>query len=163
MTDDPVPPPGTPGPGAGGPPAPLPSLLQQLLALARELPGLVSDRVELLSLELQRAAQALMQIVALVVAVAILGVTAWLALWAGLVAVLMHAGLPLAAALLLAIGVNGAVIAVALARIRRLLPRLQLPATQRHLMFSPDPSPPPSQKPADERTAVSAAGQPVTP
>ncbi|MCE4553107.1 phage holin family protein [Pelomonas cellulosilytica] len=160
MADAPSdPPPGTPGPGAGTAPA---SLLDQLLGLARELPGLVSDRVELLSLELQRAAQSLVQIVTLVVAIAILGVTVWLALWAGLVVALVHAGLPLAAALLAAIGINGLVIAVAVARVRSLLPRLALPATRRHLTLSPDPRPTSMETAADERSAVPAAGQPVT-
>jgi hypothetical protein len=55
--------------------------LTSLQGLLRELTGLVSDRVELLSLELQRAGQVLAQIVALIVGAAILGMTAWLALW----------------------------------------------------------------------------------
>lgn len=120
-----------------------PSLLQQLQGLVRELPRLVSDRVELLSLELQRATQSLVQIVALVVAIAILGVTVWLTLWATLVTLLVHAGMPLLAALLLTVGINAVVIAVAVARVRRLLPRLQLPATRRHLTVAPDPAPEP--------------------
>lgn len=154
-----TPPPGTPGPSAAELPA---SLLQQIQALARELPGLVSDRVELLSLELQRAAQSLLQVVALIVAVAILGVTMWLALWVTLVDLLIHAaGLPLLGALLLAIAVNGVVIAVLLARVRRLLPRLGLPATRRHLMVSPDPTPSTPEPRPDERPLAPAAGQPV--
>lgn len=121
-----------------------PSLLQQLQGLARELPRLVSDRVELLSLELQRATQSLVQIVVLVVAIAILGVTVWLTLWAALIGLLVHAaGLPLLAALLLTVGINAIVIAIAVARVRQLLPRLQLPATRRHLTVPPDPSPEP--------------------
>ena len=121
-----------------------PSLLQQLQTLAHELPKLVSDRVELLSLELQRATQSLMQIVALMVAIAILGVTVWLTLWAALIGLLVHAaGLPLLAALLLSAGFNAVVIAIAVARVRQLLPRLQLPATRRHLTVLTDPSPEP--------------------
>lgn len=54
--------PGTPGPDAHAEP-----LLKTLQALLRDLPGLFTDRVDLLSLELQRAAQALTQIVVLVV------------------------------------------------------------------------------------------------
>lgn len=133
--------------GAGDSAAEPPSLLQQLQGLARELPKLVSDRVELLSLELQRAAQSLVQIVVLVVAIAILGVTVWLTLWAALVSVLVHAGLPLLAALLLTIGINGLVIAGAVARVRALLPRLQLPVTRRHLTVAPDRSPSPEARP----------------
>lgn len=155
------PPPGTPGPAPSAEPA---SLQQQLLALWHELPGLVSDRVELLSLELQRAAHALAQIVALVVGMAILGVTAWLALWAALVGLLVRAGLPLAGALLVAIAVNGLVIVLAAQRVRRLLPRLKLPATRRHLMVSPDPTPHPAPSPEDrpdDRSAATVAGEPV--
>lgn len=135
-------------------PPPAPSLLKQLQALAGELPGLVSDRVELLSLELSRAAQSLVQVVVLTVAVAILGVTVWLALWAALIALLMVGGLSLLTALLLTIVVNAVVIALLLARVRRLLPRLQLPATRRHLMVSPDPSPSPEIPPDDPHTAA---------
>jgi len=128
-----------------------PSLLQHLKALASELPGLVSDRVELLTLELQRAAQSLVQIVMLTVAIAILGVTVWFALWAALISLLLHGGLPPLAALLLTVAINTLVIAVAVARVRKLLPRLQLPATRRHLMVSPNPAP---EAPPDERSAV---------
>jgi len=128
-------------PGSGATPA---SLLDQVKSLACELPGLVSDRVELLALEVQRAAQALMQMVALVVAIAILGVTCWLAMWVALVNVLMQAGVPLLGALLLAIALNGIAILVAVARVRRLLPRLGLPATRRHLTAPPRPGPVPA-------------------
>lgn len=134
------------------------SLFQQFKGLASELPGLISDRVELFSLELQRATQSLVQIVVLTVAIAILGVTVWFALWGALISLLVHGGLPLLAALLLTIGINGLVIAVAVARVRKLLPRLALPATRRHLMVSPNPSP---EAQFDERSAVPAASQPV--
>jgi uncharacterized membrane protein YqjE len=130
-----------------------PSLADQVQALARELPGLVSDRVELLSLELQRAAQSLLQVVALIVAIAILGVTVWLSLWAAAVHLLMQAGLPMLGALLLTVGVNAVVIALALVRVRSLLPRLQLPATRRHLMVAPDPIPAPETRADERRTA----------
>ncbi|WP_457424465.1 phage holin family protein [Roseateles sp. P5_E7] len=143
--------PGMPSPGGAGASTPPDSLLQQLKGLARELPGLVSDRVELLSLELQRAAQSLVQIVVLTVAIGILGVTVWFALWAALISLLVHGGMPLLAALLLTVGINGLVIAVAVGRVRKLLPRLQLPATRRHLMVPPNPRP---EDPTDERSAV---------
>lgn len=163
---------GTPGPGQPGQPHAPASLRRQLRALWRELPGLFSDRVELLSLELQRAARSLAEIVALIVGMAILGVTAWLALWAALVGLLVRAGLPLTVALLLAIAVNVGVILLALRRMRRLLPRLSLPATRRHLMVTPDPTPPddPAPEPfpkaspedrSDDRPAAPATGQPV--
>ena len=124
------------GPAAAAPSAP--SLPEQLQALWRDLPGLVSDRLELFTLELQRAARALAEIVALGVAVAILGVTAWLLLWVGALRLLVLAGLPLEGGLLVALLVNGLVIVLALRRVRALLPRLKLPATRRHLV-PPDP------------------------
>jgi len=95
---------------------------------------------------------------------AILGVTAWLALWAALVGLLVRAGLPLAGALLVVIAVNGLVIVLAAQRVRRLLPRLKLPATRRHLMVSPDPTPHPAPSPEDrpdDRSAATVAGEPV--
>ena len=107
--------------------------LKQVFA---DLPGLFSDRVELLSLELQRAALTLAQIVALVVAVAILGVTAWFAVWALAITALVGAGVSMAGALLAALLINLAAAAVAVVWIRRLLPRVSLPATRRHLVGS---------------------------
>lgn len=117
-----------------------PSLLDQLGGMFRELPGLIIDRVELLSLELHRAGKALLQIVALLVGAAILGVTAWLVLWAGIVAGLVAAGMPLVWALAIALISNVGASAWALLRMRRLLPLLGLPATRRHLTLAP-PSP----------------------
>ena len=106
-------------------------------SVLRELPGLVSDRVELLSLELQRAGRALAQIVVLVVAAALLGVTAWLALWAGVTIALLQAGLHWALALLAVLALNLVAAALALLRVKRLARLLQLPATRRHLTLSP--------------------------
>ena len=122
---------------ASGAPA---SLLDQLLAIYRELPGLISDRVDLFSLELHRAGKALLQIAALVVVAAILGVTAWLVLWAGIVSALVAAGWPLVLALAVALVSNIGASAWAVFRVRRLLPLLGLPATRRHLTLNP-PSP----------------------
>lgn len=142
-----------PGPGASPGPAPL---LHQLKDLWRELPGLVSDRVELLSLELQRATQSLIEIAALLVAVAVLGVTVWLLLWAALIGIMVGLGLQLPWALVLAIAINGIVIVLALQRVRGLLPKLRLSATRRHLMAAPPTSSP--EDPSDDPTV---AGQPV--
>lgn len=166
--------PDRPGP-AGGPPAADPagaaakpeSLIQVAMSLWRELPGLVSDRVELLSLELRRAGIALAQIVVLIVAAAILGVTAWLVLWGSIVVMLTALGLHLGWALLAALLFNLLAAAVAVMRVRTLLPRLQLPATRRHLVLSPSPRPtrpdvegprPPSPH---ERPDIAPAGQPA--
>jgi hypothetical protein len=153
-----TPPPGTPGPGPDPVSA---SLLQQFKALARELPGIINDRVELLSLELQRATQSLVEIVALLVAVSILGVTVWLLVWAGVIGGLVAAGLQPLWALLLAIALNVLAVLLAVQRVKRLLPRLKLPATRRHLMFSPDPTPQdPSEDRPDDRPAAAPARQP---
>lgn len=129
-------------------------LLQVLRGLLHELPGLIGDRVELASLELRRAGEALVKISVLVVAAAILGVTAWLALWFLLVSLLAQLGLHPLAALALAIGLNLGVAAWAVLRARSLLRLLGLPATRRHLTFSPSAAPPvqpPPQAPVHER------------
>ena len=137
---------------AGAPPRPEP-LLQVLRDLLRELPGLIGDRVELASLELRRAGEALVKITVLVVGAAILGVTAWLALWAVLVALLAQLGLHPLPALMLAVAANFAVAAWAVLRARALLRLLGLPATRRHLNFSPSapPAEPAARAPVDER------------
>ncbi|HET7863490.1 MAG TPA: phage holin family protein [Burkholderiaceae bacterium] len=130
----------------GGSDSPPPAtLLDALWGVFAELPGLVSDRVQLLSLELRRAGQALARIVGLLVAAAILAATAWLALWGavagGLSALGMHWGLALLAVLL----INLAGAALAVARMRELAGRLRLPATLRHLTLRPDPPSPPEE------------------
>ncbi|MDP2263860.1 MAG: phage holin family protein [Hydrogenophaga sp.] len=150
----------TPADAAPSPPA-QESLLQTLKGLWQELPGLVSDRVELLSLELNRAGLALAQIAALVVAAAILGVTAWLALWGMVVALLVMAGLHWLVALGLALVANLLAAWWAVSRARSLLPKLKLPATRRHMMLSPSTKPPPvppvptpRHEPTDSTTAT---------
>lgn len=118
------------------------TLFVTLQSLIKDLPALVSDRVDLLSLELRRAGRALAQIVALIVAGAILGITAWLVLWGAIVVGLVALGLPLAATLFLVLAINIGAAAWALLRVRTLVPLLGLPATRRHLMVSPSPLPP---------------------
>ena len=98
--------------------------------------------MDLLSLELQRAGKALAQIVVLVVAGAILGITAWLVLWGAIVVALVSLGMPLAVTLFLVLAINLGAAAWALLRVRKLVPSLGLPATRRHLMVSPSPLPP---------------------
>jgi hypothetical protein len=140
-------------------------MLQSLQALWRDVPGLVSDRVEILSLELQRAGLALLQIVMLVVVLAILGVTAWLVLWVGIVAGLVALGLHLGLALGLALLLNVGAAALAASRVAGLVHQLGLPATRRHLTLSPsnDNGPAHSEAPeghTDERdTSQRAAPQ----
>ena len=145
--------------GAGR--APRKGWLESLQSIWRELPGLVSDRVDLLSLELQRAGRVLAQIVALLVAAAILGVTAWLALWAGIAVGLVELGLHWSLSLLLVLALNAGVAWLAISRLRTLLPLLRLPATRRHLTpgRTTEPSAPsgPPAPPAPDTNAAATA------
>ena len=122
-----------------------------------ELPGLISDRIELLSLELQRAGQVLAQIVALIVAAAILAVTAWLALWGGVMVALIGAGLHWTAASLIVLVINLGACGWAVARVRALAPLLQLPATRRHLTLKQPPTASPSPTPDEHAEHPAAA------
>lgn len=109
------------------------SLFEDARGLVRDLPGLVTDRVRLFSLELKRATGALGQMLALGLLAAILTATAWIALWAGFVAGMIALGLawPWAALIVLAINVAAAVWCAF--RVVALAPLLALPATLRHL------------------------------
>lgn len=129
-------------------------LLGALRGLTADLSGLLQDRIELLSLELRRFGRTLGLLVALGAVALLLAATAWAATWAALAAVAVALGLstPLAIALVAVVNVAAA-LAVALAA-RRLLPRLGLPATRRHLSLAPDTRPP-VQRTA-ERAAVRA-------
>jgi Putative Actinobacterial Holin-X, holin superfamily III len=106
--------------------------LQDLVAV---LPGLLSDRLELLALELHRAGRSLVQIMALVLATAILVTTAWFVLCGGLSMALVAQGLSWPLALLAVLPVNLLLAWAAMSRVRGLLANLGLPATRRHLMF----------------------------
>lgn len=114
----------------------LPGLLRDLVG---ELPGLVSDRVQLLSLEVSRAGQALAQIVALALAIALLVATAWIALWVGAAALLLAWGLALGWVVAVVLALNLAAAWWAAHRMRRLTPLLGLPASVRRLTV-PGPS-----------------------
>lgn len=131
------------------------SFVDALQSLLRELPGLVSDRVELFALELGRAGSAMARIVAWVVAIAILGVTAWLALWAGVVIALIGLGVHWALALLPVLLINLGAIAFAVSRVQQLATRLTMPATRRHLTL-PSRAAPVGQAPAPPPTPPEA-------
>lgn len=130
------------------------SLTRQWQALLQDLPGLLTDRLALLSLELQRAARALGQIVVLGVVAAILGVTAWLLLWLGAVRLLTMAGWTLEVALLVALLVHGLALALVVQRLRGLIPRLALPATRRHLLPDAEPEACADEPPTDNEPVV---------
>ena len=114
-------------------------LMQVAMSLLHELPGLVRDRLELMGLEVKRAAGVLVTMVLMVVAAAIMAMTAWALLWALLVSLMVLAGVLPWGALSIALAVNVAVAAVLLWQARLRWAQLDLPATRRHLSFTPSP------------------------
>lgn len=118
---------------ASEPARPPESMIDMVRDVLHDLPGLIGDRVELFSLELHRAGLALVKVLAMTVAAAILGVTAWLAVWSILVGLLMAAGWHWAAANGLVVLINIAAAVYAVVRARRLMMHLSLPATRQHL------------------------------
>jgi len=118
------------------PPEEFESLPQAIGALFADLPGLLSDRVHLLSLELQRATNALGQMVALGLLAAILFATAWTALWVGLAMAFVAVGLAWPWIVLLVLFVNISAAVWALLRVKALAPLLALPATLRRMTDS---------------------------
>jgi hypothetical protein len=140
------------------------SLIDLARGVLHDLPGLIGDRVELLSLELHRAGLALVKVLALTVVAAILGVTAWLAMWSILVGVLMAVGWHWAAANGLVALINIGAAAWAVMRVRRLMTHLSLPATRQHLTLgsgasreiNQSGSTPHEQRPAHDQRAAAA-------
>ena len=119
-----------------GPPDEIVSLPKAVGALFADLPGLLTDRVKLLSLELQRAGAALGQMVALGLLAAILVATAWLAFWVGLAAAFLALGVKWPWIVLLVLFINLSAAAWAVMRVKALAPLLALPATLRRLSDS---------------------------
>jgi len=115
------------------------SLPKAVGALFADLPGLLTDRVHLLALELRRAGGALGQMVALGLLAAILFATAWIALWVGVAAAVLALGVAWPWALLLVLLVNLGAAVWALLRVKALAPLLALPATLRRLTDSDAP------------------------
>jgi hypothetical protein len=112
------------------------SLPKLAAALLNDLPGLLTDRIRLLSLEMRRAMSALAQIVVLGLLAAILCATAWVGLWAGITAALVEAGLGWPWACALVVFLNLAAAVWAGLRAIALAPLLALPATLRRLSDS---------------------------
>ena len=112
------------------------SLPKAVSALFADLPGLLTDRVHLLALELRRASTALGEMVALGLLAAILFATAWLTLWVGLAAAFLAVGLAWPWVVLLVLFVNLSAAIWALLRVKALAPLLALPATLRRLTDS---------------------------
>lgn len=111
------------------------SLIDLARGVLQDLPGLIGDRVELFSLELQRAGIALVKVLALTVVATILGVTAWLAVWSIGVGLLIAAGWHVAAANGLVALINLVAALWAVRRVRALMKALSLPATRQHLLL----------------------------
>lgn len=105
----------------------------RLRGLLTALGGMVSDRVLLLSLELRLAGRALGVIVALAIAASVAALTAWLGLWLAIGAWIVARYDNHAIAALVVILANGVLAAVCIAKARRLVKLLTLPATMRAL------------------------------
>jgi len=112
------------------------SLPKAVGAQFADLPGLLTDRVHLLSLELRRASNALGQMMALGLLAAILFATAWIALWIGLAEAFLAVGLRWPWIVLLVLFVNLSAAIWAVLRVKALAPLLALPATLRRLSGS---------------------------
>jgi hypothetical protein len=112
------------------------SLPQAVGALFADLPGLLTDRVHLLALELRRASSALGQMLALSLLAAILFATAWITLWVGLAEAFLAVGLAWPWIVLLVLFVNLSAAVWALMRVKALAPLLALPATLRRMTAS---------------------------
>lgn len=97
---------------------------------------MISERVQLLALELKRARQALVVIAALVVVAALLMLTAWFVLWGAIVAALIATGLAWGWAILIVLIVNAGGAVAALLYASSLGRFLALPATMRHLTLA---------------------------
>jgi Putative Actinobacterial Holin-X, holin superfamily III len=114
-----------------------PSLPQLLGRLFDDLPGVVSDRVHLLTLEMRRATRALVKVLVLSMVAGLLAITAWLALWAGLAAAAIHFGVPWGWVAVCSVLLNAVLAGVAVSRALKIAPLLALPATIRRLTHGP--------------------------
>ncbi|HEY1397212.1 MAG TPA: hypothetical protein VF536_13905 [Roseateles sp.] len=140
-----------PSPSGEGPPSGG-SLLGELQGMARAARGMLSGRLLLLALELQRARHGLVSLAILGVVAAIAGATAWLALWALLVALAVHFGLTWPWAFAGVLVINLLLLVWVAAAMKALAPMLALPASRRqfHWLFN-DPMDPEEPSP-DGRT-----------
>lgn len=116
--------------------------------MARAARGMLSGRLLLLALELQRAKHGLVSLVILGVVAAIAGATAWIALWALLVAIAVHLGLSWPWAFAGVLVINLLLLVWVAAAMKALTPMLALPASRRqfHWLFN-DPMDPEEPSP----------------
>ena len=95
----------------------------------------------------------MLQIAVWGLALAVLGITAWLILWSLIITALTLAGVHWMVAFVGALGVHTLLGVWVVQRVKHLLPMLRLPATRRHLMFTSSPVPiftPATPAPADD-------------
>lgn len=141
------------------------SISQLLMSLLKDLPGLISDRVHLLALELRRARQSFVQMALMVVVAAILAATAWVAFWAFLAVIVVAIGVPWYAVFGIIVLINCLGGWMAIRHAQTLVEDLTLPATVRHLTIAPSPPPASSVPSAAEagRTGPQSAAPPSEP
>ncbi len=109
------------------------SLLDSFHALLSELPGVISDRVHLFSLELTQTTQALGKILILLLLSVILAGSAWLALCVGAGAGAIRLGLHWGVVVAIEVITNLALAYWALSKVITLKHDLGFPVTLRHL------------------------------
>lgn len=143
--------------GAAGP-EPAPSAFEMLRALIEDIPRLIGERVHLLTLELQRAKQALIVIVVLAAVAVLLLLTSWVVIWAAIVAALIQIGLAWGWAVLIVLLINIGGAAVALGYALTLTRFLSLPATVRHLTRGNRPTIMPTDTPFTNPGPAAASG-----
>lgn len=136
-----------------------PSVAQLLVSLWHDLPGLISDRVLLLALELRRARGSFARMAVFVVLASILAATAWVALWALVTVILLALGVPWYGAFALILVLNGLGAWIAIGRAAALVDDLTLPATMRRLTLAPSHIPDDDEIEANLRTRTGDVGQ----
>ena len=134
------------------------SLGEILMGLVNDIPGLISDRVRLLALELRRARQSFVQMALMVIVAVILATTAWVAFWAFVAVAIFAMGVPWYGVFLLIVVLNCGGAWIAIRRAQALVEDLTLPATVRCLTMAQSPPAPSNSLPVSE----SADGTPET-
>jgi hypothetical protein len=121
-----------PPPGSG--------LLDDAESLLNELRGLAHDHLNLAALEVKRAGNGLVTMIAAGIIVAVLLVSAWIGLLAAGILWLTELGLKPMFAVLLAVGVNFVLALILYVIIRRQSDYLRFPETIRSLRPKPSPA-----------------------
>lgn len=120
-------------PGLAQPPRGVAALVDTVQGLFQELPGVVSDRVQLLSLEVRQASGAIAMVVVMAVIALIGGATAWLAFWVAVGLAIASFGLHWGWAVGAVFALNLLIVVIALLMAKSRASGIGLPATMRHL------------------------------